>query len=532
MNFDLFASQLSKNKTSSVPSGSGSLLSSSGQNSGGKSDVSSLFLSKLNQILAKNGLKQNGGVAAENTNNLTTIDTNPSQLLKDINSAQGVEFLTKLKQYLMASGHNDLKGVSLGDDGLDAVKSMLSKAGFSQSKVADLIKTLKSESDNGNVLVSDLMDGLLSLDPEDISTVDSSTDMDAFFLKKQTDKKDDNSELNNNESGLLLDVSAIPFVSSIMKSLGIPDDVINSIVANSEVKGEGIGVNTLIADLQELQKTSFFTGNTFQNSSDIDSIKGMFRQLGLPADKNGINGNNNGNNNSNNNNNNGNEKIALNDLVSALEGLRANNTSKDGDSKILADLPEELSINGLNQSRKNPFSLMSSLDNQAMSSLDNQAMSSLDNQAMSSLDSKGILPFDNKALVKNQVESGNPESDTLLQKLMGDLHSNNDASKKAAEEKQLTESEIKYNTLKNTNHQLLMNLSGIQQDADADKFSITSNEIFQNIIKNASNSSKSTATSFSTSTSPESRPASKLSTSSWDSISLIILTYSNIKPVK
>ncbi|MBF0204078.1 MAG: hypothetical protein HQK67_07120 [Desulfamplus sp.] len=40
-----------------------------------------------------------------------------------------------------------------------------------------------------------------------------------------------------------------------------------------------------------------------------------------------------------------------------------------------------------------------------------------------------------------------------------------------------------------------MNLSGIQQDADADKFSITSNEIFQNIIKNASNSSKSTATS-------------------------------------
>jgi len=433
MNFDFVTPQLSTNKM--LKSGS---VESLGKDSGDQNTLSNIFVNKLHQILARNGIKQNVVSVAGTANDLTDIkatqltgrtttskfdissESLKSDLLKDMNRSQGFEFLTKLKQYLMASDYSDLKGVDLGADGLDAIKAMLVKAGFNPSQVAELIKRLKSESDDGNVLVSDLMNGLLSLDPEDISMTDSSSDMDGFSVEKQTDKEDD-LELNDQDGASLLDVSAIPFISSIMTSLGIPDDLITSIVADSELKGEGVGINSLIAHLQELQKNSFFTGKTFQNSSDADSIKGMFKQLGLSAETGSGKG-----------------TVDLGDFVSALEGLRQNGASKQESAQIVAGLLE----GGLNQSSKSAFSLIASLENKSLYSQENQVA--------------GVA----------KLEGGDVESDTLIKKFMGDLHINNNLSVKSTEASQPTASEMNYHTLKNVNHQLLMNLSVAQQDGE------------------------------------------------------------------
>ncbi|MBF0301998.1 MAG: hypothetical protein HQK73_03080, partial [Desulfamplus sp.] len=147
MSFDFLTPQISMNKNLK----SGTAGTSSGQDSSGKDAVANLFLIKFNQILAKNGIKNSAASEIDLTK------TSPSEsskvdilsegvkndLLKKIDKTQGFDFLTKLKQYLMASGYDDLNGVSIGEDGLDAVKILLDKAGFSNSKVAQLVDTLK-----------------------------------------------------------------------------------------------------------------------------------------------------------------------------------------------------------------------------------------------------------------------------------------------------------------------------------------------------------------------------------------------------
>ena len=432
MSFDFITPQLPMNKVlTSGASGTGS------QDSGDNQDASSMFVVKLNQILAKNGIKQNVVTSAttiKNTESSTVdilSDSVKKDLLKEMNKAQGFEFLTKLKQYLMASGHNDLKGVSIGDDGLDAIKIMLDKAGFPKSKVAELMQTLKFQSDDGKVLVSDLMDGLLALDPEDLSAADLSADMDAFSIDKKSGKEGADSEADDTDANQLLDMSAIPFISSIMQSLGINGEIADSVISDAEVKGEGLSLNTLVSDLKALQKTSFFTGASFQNSSDVESIKGMFRQLGISAEKGmGQNGTDKG-------------IVTLNDFVSALDGLRQKGSIKDSPAKDFQgaagkditnqstkNLPDEISITGLNRSRKNSSSLISSLDSQLAE--------------------------------KQESRVAGGESDSLIKKLMGDLHTNDNVAK-SVDESSSADSAMRYRTLKNSSRQLLMNLSASQE---------------------------------------------------------------------
>ncbi|MBF0301999.1 MAG: flagellar hook-length control protein FliK, partial [Desulfamplus sp.] len=236
----------------------------------------------------------------------------------------------------------------------------------------------------------------------------------------------------------ILDISAIPFVSSIMKSLGISDDMISSIISDSEIKGEGVNLNTLISDLKSLQKTSFFTGTSFQNSSDAESIKEMLQQLKLSVEKgevkNSIVQNTDiiaKNSDITYKNNDLNNRVSLGDFVSTLEGLRQKTASKDKENQASSNskLSEEISLTGLNQSQKTAFSLLEATGN-------------------------------------TQVKNDTSESEKLIKKFMGDLQINNSASTsaKAAKEEQLTETEMRYRALKSANHQLLMGLSETSQD--------------------------------------------------------------------
>ncbi|MBF0229989.1 MAG: flagellar hook-length control protein FliK [Desulfamplus sp.] len=419
--FDFLTPQVSSNKTLKSGAVAGSY---SGKNNEGKDSVSNLFMTTLNQLLNKNGIRQNEVSNIELTKKELSSNVDISsdsvkiELSKELNKAKGFEFITKLKQYLMTSGHSDLKDVSMGNDGLEAIKIMLSKAGFPNSKVAELIKTLQSESDTGKVFVSDLMDGLLGLDLENLSAEDFSTDGDVLSIDKKSDKNDkdlENSDLNGSQ---ILDMSSIPFISSIMKSLGVSDDLVNSIIANSEVKGEGLSLNSLVSELQSVQKTSFFTGKSFENNSDVASIKEMFSQLGLPENskvmKKSVD----------------NDKITLNDLVSALEELKGQQ-----------ELSKESSTTDLNQIKKSP-----------------------------------LAAFESNIIDKKEIKGDDSESDSLLKKIMGDLQINNSASAKAVEENEPTETEMRYRTFKSANHNLLMNLAEAQDNNSVKDMSSNSND--------------------------------------------------------
>ncbi|MBF0257563.1 MAG: flagellar hook-length control protein FliK [Desulfamplus sp.] len=521
MNFDFVTPQLFMNK--GFKSGSVDSSSLSGQNFADSDSASNLFLNKLHQMLAKNGIKQNllstvGGQGALTGSNNPTVGATSSEidvlsedakmdLLKDVKNTQGFEFLTKFKQYLMASGHNDLKAISLDEDALETIKSMLIKAGFPQSRIADLIKTLRSESDDGNVFMSDLMDGLLNLDPDDLFSSDSPMDIDAFSIDIKDDQDDTSSDSNGKNFDVLMDISSIPFFTSIMKSLGIPDDVADSIISDSEVKGEGIHLNTLILDLQKLQKNAFFTGTTFKASSDSESIKGMFNQLGLSVEKSAVNGQFNQL---------GlsaeksavNGKINLGDFVSVLEDFRQKSVSEKGGSNVLtghslslhnslnsfktsnfSGLPNELSINGFNQSRNNSFSL---IDNKVISQIDAHSGNSERASIYSDMDSRSLkksnhqLPM-NLSGTKQPGENsfGNDSSGSLkstntdemehlLDKLMTKLNSDSKSVSSSESDLASSQADTGKNKLKNSFDMLnetlqkkIMSLSQVQDEQNA-----------------------------------------------------------------
>ncbi|MBF0242179.1 MAG: hypothetical protein HQK64_06820 [Desulfamplus sp.] len=426
MNFDLFAPKISIK--SAIKAGTtGSLNHDSGAKD---APASNLFISKFKQILSKNGINHNGiapNSPLDTTKSSTSTvdilaDNVKSDLLKEMNKAEGFEFLTKLKQYLMASGHSNLKEVSIGQDGLDTLKIMLDKAGFPQSKVADLIKSLQSQSDDGKLFVSDLMDGLLALEPETLTDEDLSAEQNELDLDKIKDIKDNDSSAESEDESLMVQASAIPFISSIMKSLGIPDDVIKLTIASSEVKGGGLNLNTFINDLQSLQKTSFFTGKSFENASDIETIKGLLNQLGLEStdskSQNSVA-------------NNGAEKgtFTLGGFVSALEGLRQKNSIKDKD------------VDGSSQKVQQGAEALNALNN-----------------------SKFELP--NGA----SLNVSKSDSDELINKLMGDLHIKESA--KESEKNQPTETDIRYRTMRSATHDFLMNLSASGETDSAKKSSL------------------------------------------------------------
>ncbi|MBF0211012.1 MAG: hypothetical protein HQK68_09025, partial [Desulfamplus sp.] len=426
MNFDLFAPKISIK--SAIKAGTtGSLNHDSGAKD---APASNLFISKFKQILSKNGINHNGiapNSPLDTTKSSTSTvdilaDNVKSDLLKEMNKAEGFEFLTKLKQYLMASGHSNLKEVSIGQDGLDTLKIMLDKAGFPQSKVADLIKSLQSQSDDGKVFVSDLMDGLLALEPETLTDDNLSAEQIELNLDKIKDIKDKDSSAESEDESLIVQASAIPFISSIMKSLGIPDDVIKSTLASSEVKGGGLNLNTFINDLQSLQKTSFFTGKSFENASDIETIKGLLNQLGLEStdskSQNSVA-------------NNGAEKgrFTLGGFVSALEGLRQKNSIKDKD------------VDGSSQKVQQGAEALNTLNN-----------------------SKFELP--NGA----SLNVSKSDSNELINKLMGDLHIKESAEE--SEKNQPTETDIRYRTMRSATHDFLMNLSASGETDSAKKSSL------------------------------------------------------------
>ncbi len=433
MSFDFLTPQLSMKKNLKSVFGNAGVLSS--QDSGVKESTSNLFLTKLNQMLAKNGINNRvssidltATSAYSNSNVEISSESVKSDLLNEVNTKQGFEFLAKFKQYIMASGYNDLKDVFIGENGLDAIKIVLNKVGFSNSKVTQIVDVLKAESDDGKVSLSALMDELLSIESEGSSEADLTIDNDAndsddFSIDKRTDKN--SSDLNSDEKSIsqFLDISAIPFISSIMKSLDIPDNIIDSVIADSEIKGEGVELNALISELQYLQKNSFFTGTSFKNSSDAKSIREMFEQLDLSAkideaesdviQKSSVkkietlyaNGNEK-------------EIVTLGDFVSKLEELRQKSFLK---SKNSGD-SEESYGNSLTQKRSS------------------------------------VNP-----LLDISTNTINSEADLLIKKIMGDIHINNSVSNsiKDAKEEQSTETEFRYRTLKSTNHQLLMNLSEV-----------------------------------------------------------------------
>ncbi len=226
-------------------------------------------------------------------------------LAKKIKNAKGNDFINYLKAYLVLSG-NKSEGINLNGQSLKDFEKLLLKAGFDKSKIDDLIKQLQLKSKDGKVNLADLFKGLSKFKNVDFKS--GKEDKNVHRKSGKEDKKDDPS---------LLAISALPFLESIMSSLGIPKDLSVKIITDAKKEGKGITLDTLIDGLQKLSKKSFLSGMDFKIDSNNKNFTEILKQMGFPIVKSGTAGDMTGK-----------KQFSLKDFLAGLEQMRKTHGKK------------------------------------------------------------------------------------------------------------------------------------------------------------------------------------------------------------
>ncbi len=265
----------------------------------GNSEGINKFSEKLSKLLGNREIRGDSDISA--TCNKTCSQEPESDfdklmvsLANEIKNAKGNDFINSLKAYFFLSG-NKTEGISLNGQSLKDFEKLLLKAGFDKSKIDDLIKKLQLKSKDGKVNLADLFKGLSKFKKVD-------------FKNAKKDKHDDSS---------LLAISALPFLESIMSSLGIPKDLSGKIIADAKEEGKGINLDTLIDGLQKLSKQSFLSGMNFKIDSDNKNFTEILKQMSFPKTQSDTAEDMTGKN-----------QFALKDFLAGLEQMRKNHGVK------------------------------------------------------------------------------------------------------------------------------------------------------------------------------------------------------------
>ncbi|MCP3875429.1 MAG: hypothetical protein GY699_20025, partial [Desulfobacteraceae bacterium] len=142
-------------------------------------------------------------------------------LSEELDQEKGVGFVSALRNFLLMFANGDLKNISIDPDGLAALKKLLLKAGFKENDIDDLMAELTEKVENGQLTLDDLFKKLFELDFESIAG-------------KETDPEN------------TLETSAVPFLESILNSLGISKRKIEEILAQADRGKKGINIDVVI----------------------------------------------------------------------------------------------------------------------------------------------------------------------------------------------------------------------------------------------------------------------------------------------
>ena len=222
-----------------------------------------LFAEKLSKILKKADRLEDQAFRVQ-TNpiqvNLVQAAKNPvkamDSIFEKLKGKKGISFVSVLKNIFLMLSKGDLKNVSIDADGLEALKKMLLKAGFKENDINDLMAEFTEELENKTLSLDDLFDKLFELPFE--AALEIETEQENF-----------------------LETSAIPFIESILTSLGIPRDKIQEILIQADKGDKGISLDVVIEKLQNLQEKSFYTQIHYKTREGDDNFKMLFKQLGI-----------------------------------------------------------------------------------------------------------------------------------------------------------------------------------------------------------------------------------------------------------
>lgn len=251
----------------------------------------SLFADKLNAVIkeAREAFESvtsksaaTNSVATEKrvtgkTNNLDEIKNSD---MNEMDQLQGMPFLSKLKNLFLAMSGGDLSKITLDAEGLDDLKKLLLKAGFKAGDVDELISGLKEKAKaKGKGLgLDEVMNSLAKLYPG---------------IEEET---------MDEES--LMTTSALPFITAILNSLGLPKETVDQIISQADRGQQGISLDVVIDQLNTIETQSLASGQPFQFKEGDTSFSMLFEQLGLALPENAI------------------SQLGLSDLLASLKTLK------------------------------------------------------------------------------------------------------------------------------------------------------------------------------------------------------------------
>jgi flagellar hook-length control protein FliK len=228
----------------------------------------SLFANNLRQVIRDTGAVQESVLrkaAVSGTNGIgdqESVDQAKNLLLNELDHEQGLSFLSKLKNFFLTLSEGDLSTISIDAQGLDSLKKMLLKAGFEPGDVEELMDGLSEKSQAGDISLDEVMDSLFKL---------------------STEKEDETLD-----EEILMETSALPFLTSLLNSLGLPKDAVSQILSQADRGESGISLDVVIDHLKSIENQSVETGVLFKTKEGDTSFTMLFEQLGLSQPENKI----------------------------------------------------------------------------------------------------------------------------------------------------------------------------------------------------------------------------------------------------
>ncbi len=221
----------------------------------------SMFADNLKQVI-KDARSAQDAVSAKSTasgmnvaGKQGTLDKAKKFFSDEMDQAQGLPLLSKLQDLFLELSGGDLGNASLDADGLDTLKKILLKAGFEPGEVEELMSGLSEKAKDKTLNLKDVMDSLFKL----------STDIEEEVLDDEA----------------LVGASSLPFLTSLLNSLGLPKDRVNQIVSGADRGEKGISLDVIIEHLKSIETQSVHTGQSFQTQEGDTSFSMLLEQLGL-----------------------------------------------------------------------------------------------------------------------------------------------------------------------------------------------------------------------------------------------------------
>ncbi|OQY12169.1 MAG: hypothetical protein B6I31_03600, partial [Desulfobacteraceae bacterium 4572_19] len=239
------------------------VISGQGMKKSGSETVSlgrkgSQFLNIFQNAIKKGETAGDLGIAfGEAMNGDKVNQMSAVEMLANIGDTENTEnsgIINQLKEHLL-SKYGSLDDLTVDDETIDSLKQYLLDAGFNEGSVTKVLESFRNN--------------------------DSEEGMTLFELFDVLDKIELQSNENENADTPMLEIAMVPYIESVLASIGLPPDIVSSLMSDVKEDGRGINLSKLISNLQDIEKESFLTGKPLQSLPGDKQIQEILEGMGI-----------------------------------------------------------------------------------------------------------------------------------------------------------------------------------------------------------------------------------------------------------